>query len=64
MITKPRQKFIVIDGCLENNPQIHTVIFNQIEQGYLVGYMGGLITTGDMSGANPDLKVGLIAGQT
>ena len=60
----PGQKFIVIDGFLENNPQIHTVIFNQIEQGYLVGYMGGLITTGDMSGANPDLKVGLIAGQT
>jgi len=59
----PLQKFIVIDGFLEGNPQIHTVIFNQVEQGYLVGYMAGLITTGDMPGANRDLKVGLIAGQ-
>jgi len=59
----PRQKFIVIDGFLEGNPQIHTVIFNQVEQGYLVGYMAGLVTTSDMPGANPDLEVGLIAGQ-
>ena len=59
----PEQRFIVIDGFLKGNPQIHTVIFNQVEQGYLVGYMAGLATTSDLPGANPDLKVGLVAGQ-
>ena len=59
----PDQKFVVIDGYLEGHPQIYTVIFNQVEQGYLIGYMGGLVTGSEMPGANPQLKVGLIAGQ-
>ena len=59
----PEQRFIVIDGYLRDHPQIHTVIFNQVEQGFLVGYMAGLVTTSQMAGANPDLKVGLVVGQ-
>lgn len=58
----PRQKFVVIDGRLVH-PQMHTVIFNQVEQGYLDGFMAGLVTTSAMPGANRDKKVGMIVGQ-
>ena len=34
-----------------------------MEEGYLVGYLGGLITKSSMKGANEDLKIGIIAGQ-
>ena len=59
----PRQKFIVIDGYLAGNDRIHSVIFNQVEQGYLIGTMAALVTTGDMAGANAAKKVGMIVGQ-
>ncbi len=59
----PSQKFAVMDGYLAGHPQIYTVLFNQMEQGYLIGYLAGLVSTSDMAGANADLKVGLIAGQ-
>ena len=59
----PEERFLVMDGYLEDNPQIHTVLYNQREQAFLVGYFAGLVTTGDMEFANPDLRVGLLAGQ-
>ncbi len=59
----PDQKFFISDGWLPDNPQLATTLFNQVEQGYLAGYLGGLVTKSRMAGANPDLKVGLIAAQ-
>jgi len=59
----PKQKFINVDGYLPGNKQIYTLLYNQVEQGYLAGYMGGLVTTSKMSGANPDLKAGMIVAQ-
>ena len=59
----PDQKFAVIDGYMKGHPQIHTVIFNQVEQAYLSGYMAGLVTKSSMAGADPFLKAGLIVGQ-
>jgi len=59
----PNQKFINVDGYLPGNKQIYTMLYNQVEQGYLAGYMGGLVTTSKMKGANPDLKVGMIVAQ-
>jgi basic membrane lipoprotein Med (substrate-binding protein (PBP1-ABC) superfamily) len=59
----PEQKFLNLDAYLDGHPQIHTVLYNQVEQAYLVGYLGGLVTTGSLPGANPELKVGLIAAQ-
>ena len=58
----PEQHFLVLDGHLDGHEKIHTVLYNQMEQAYLIGHMGGLVTTGSMPGANSDLKVGLIAG--
>lgn len=59
----PEQKFLILDGYLEGNPNIYTFLYNQMEQAYLIGHMGGLATISDLPGANDDLKVGLIAGQ-
>ena len=58
----PDQHFLVLDGYIETNERIHTVLYNQMEQAYLIGHMGGLVTTSTMPGANKDLKAGLIAG--
>ena len=57
------QKFINMDAYMEGNPQMYTVMYNQVEQAYFMGYMGGLVTTSDMEGANADLKVGMIVAQ-
>ncbi|HAJ33711.1 MAG TPA: BMP family ABC transporter substrate-binding protein [Candidatus Atribacteria bacterium] len=57
------QKFLCVDGILSGNPQIHSLLYNQVEQGYIVGYLGGLITKSTMSGATPELKAGMIVGQ-
>ena len=59
----PGQKFLNVDGYLPGNPQIATMLYNQVEQAYFVGYLGGLVTSSRMPGATPELKAGLIAAQ-
>ncbi len=59
----PNQKFLIFDAVAEGNPQMYTVLYNQVEQAAAMGYLAGLVTTSDMAGANADLKVGFIAGQ-
>jgi simple sugar transport system substrate-binding protein len=57
------QKFLILDGYLEDHPAIHTVFFNQIEQAFLIGYFGGLVTLSGMEKSNPDKKAGFLAAQ-
>jgi simple sugar transport system substrate-binding protein len=59
----PAQHFLVLDGDLAGNAQIKTVAFNQFEQGYLNGYFAALLSKSPLPKANPDLVVGLLAGQ-
>ncbi|MEN6364319.1 MAG: BMP family ABC transporter substrate-binding protein [Rectinema sp.] len=59
----PKQKFICLDGQLAGNPNLYTVLYNQLEQGYVTGYLAGLISLSSLPGATPDKKVGLIIGQ-
>jgi simple sugar transport system substrate-binding protein len=59
----PNQKFLNVDAYLAGNPQIATTLYNQVEQAYFVGYLGGLITKSRMPGANPDLKAGMVVAQ-
>lgn len=40
----PNQKFILLDATKEGNNNIHTVCYNQYEQAYLSGYIGGLMS--------------------
>jgi simple sugar transport system substrate-binding protein len=59
----PKQKFICVDGYLPGNPQIYTLMYDQVEQGYLAGYLAGLVTKSSMKGATPELKTGVIVAQ-
>lgn len=59
----PKQKFICVDGQSAGNPNLYTVLYNQLEQGYVTGYLAGLISLSKLPGANADKKVGLIMGQ-
>ena len=40
----PEQHFILLDATMEGNDKIHTVCYNQAEQAYLTGYIGGLMS--------------------
>ena len=51
----PEQKFILLDAECRGNPNISTVCYNQYEQAYLTGYIGGLMTKSN--------KLALIAAQ-
>lgn len=51
----PNQKYILLDATKEGNPNIHTVCYNQREQSYLSGYIGGLMSNSH--------KLALIAAQ-
>ncbi|MCX7032266.1 MAG: BMP family ABC transporter substrate-binding protein [Spirochaetes bacterium] len=59
----PKQKFIFMDGYVAGNPMTYSVMYNQVEQGYMAGYLAGLVTKSTMKGATPDLKVGAIVAQ-
>ncbi len=51
----PNQKYILLDATKEGNPNIHTVCYNQYEQSYITGYIGGLMSNSH--------KLALIAAQ-
>ncbi len=57
------QKFIVMDGHLEGNPNIYTLRYDQYQQAYLAGYFAGLVTASSMDHSRSGLRIGLIAGQ-
>ena len=59
----PKQKFICLDGYLSGNPNVYSALYNQLEQGYVSGYLSGLVSLSGMKGTNPDKKVGMIIGQ-
>jgi len=59
----PDQKFLFVDSIIAGNPQMYSVLYNQVEQGAVMGYLAGLVTTSDMDGATPELKIGFIGGQ-
>lgn len=59
----PRQKFLHLDAYFPGNPQIYSLLYNQVEQAYFTGYLGGLVTTSKMAGANAELKAGMIVAQ-
>jgi basic membrane lipoprotein Med (substrate-binding protein (PBP1-ABC) superfamily) len=59
----PKQKFIFMDAYITGNPQFYSLMYNQVEQGYMAGYLAGLVTRSRMKGATPELKVGAIVAQ-
>lgn len=56
----PSQRFFIADAYLSGHPAIHTVLYNQQEQGFMVGYLAALYT--QAQGGQP--VVGLVAAQS
>ena len=40
----PNQKFIILDATKEGNPNIMTKCYDQVQQGYVTGYIAGLMS--------------------
>jgi riboflavin transport system substrate-binding protein len=59
----PAARFFVADSWLPGNKAIHTVLYNQIEQGYMVGYLAGLASAGKLDGKGASHKAGFIMAQ-
>ena len=59
----PSQRFIIFDAQYSGNAQISTFLYNQYEQALFLGYLAGLLTTGDMPLANASKRIGFIAAQ-
>jgi len=59
----PKQKFLLLDGELEGNPNVYTLRYNQREQAYMAGYIAALASL-EAIGAEPGAKrIGLVAAQ-
>ncbi len=56
----PGQRFLVADGYLSGNKNIHTVLYNQVEQAYSLGYFAGLYSQFKDPAA---LSVGVVVAQ-
>jgi riboflavin transport system substrate-binding protein len=59
----PEARFFVADSWLPGNKSIHTVLYNQLEQGYMVGFMAGLASSGKLPKVGATHKAGLIVAQ-
>ena len=60
----PAIRYFIADAYLSGNPAIHTVLYNQLQQGYIAGYLAGLVTTSKLPGANAAKKAGMVIAQT
>jgi simple sugar transport system substrate-binding protein len=59
----PQARFFIADSWLPGNKAIHTVLYNQIEQGYIVGFLAGLASSGRLPHSTATHKAALIVAQ-
>jgi simple sugar transport system substrate-binding protein len=59
----PGQKFIALDGYAPGVKNLYTVLYNQVEQAYIAGYLAGLVSVSSLPGANSARKAGVLIGQ-
>lgn len=59
----PAARFFIADSWLPGNKSIHTVLYNQLDQGYMVGYLAGLASAGKLPRSGPTHKAGIIVAQ-
>ena len=59
----PAARFFIADSWLPGNKSIYTVLYNQLDQGYMVGYLAGLASSGKLPGSSATHKAGLIVAQ-
>jgi riboflavin transport system substrate-binding protein len=59
----PEARFFAADAWLKGNKAIHTVLYNQIDEGYIVGYLAGLAAKGELPGLPATHKAGMVIAQ-
>lgn len=59
----PNQRFIALDGYAPGVKNLYTVLYNQVEQAYIAGYLAGLVSVSLLPGANAARKAGVLIGQ-
>jgi riboflavin transport system substrate-binding protein len=59
----PGARFFIADAWMKGNASIHTVLYNQIDEGYIVGYLAGLASAGRLPGVQATHKAGMIIAQ-
>jgi simple sugar transport system substrate-binding protein len=59
----PKARFFVADAWMKGNGAVHTVLYNQIDEGYLVGYLAGLAAGGKLPGVGATHKAGMVIAQ-
>ena len=59
----PKMRFLVTDGWLQGNPAIHTVLYNQYEQAWILGYLAGLVATTPLGAHKPHGMAAMVVGQ-
>ncbi|MDR2392934.1 MAG: BMP family ABC transporter substrate-binding protein [Treponema sp.] len=59
----PKQRFLLLDGKIEGNPQIYTLRYNQREQAYMAGHIAALVAGEGAPEGGPAVRIGLVAGQ-
>jgi len=58
----PSQKLILVDGLAPETANVFSLGFKDEEMSYLAGYFASLVTLSEMSNANEQKKVALVAG--
>ncbi|HAA85719.1 MAG TPA: BMP family ABC transporter substrate-binding protein [Kosmotogaceae bacterium] len=59
----PNQKFVLMEAVIKDPPpNVYSFGFRDEEMTYLAGYFAGLVTTSDLPRANPQKRIGLLAG--
>jgi len=59
----PKLRFFVADGRLQGNPAVATVMYNNYEQGWMVGYLAGLVASTPVDGRKPHGMAGIVVAQ-
>lgn len=59
----PSQKFLLLDGELQGNPNVYTLRYNQREQAYMAGYIAAMISLEDSAQPSGAKRIGLVAAQ-
>jgi simple sugar transport system substrate-binding protein len=59
----PKLRFLVADAWLAGNAAIHTVLYNQYEQAWMVGYLAGLVASTPRDGKKPGGLAAVVVAQ-
>ncbi len=59
----PASRFFVADGWLPGDKAVHTVLYNQLEEGYIVGYLAGMAASGRIPGLEATHLAGMVIAQ-